>query len=281
MNNGLSGIKNIIWALAIVIALLALLVGLIFSVAARNYGDAPDGTLVLSTGSQAVDSRGSRLDADPYSPIVGGGTLKELPSTQDGGLEYVFGMTYLCTSSFSGINDYTSTVGGGANAIMWADSGSGIPASAAADTEVLLSDGSLVTPSKAAAIYQPKRLVIYIGTDGLGTASQESFTAGYKKLISSVQAASSGTTIICCSLASVSSSIPRSRRRNGGEDRRGEQLDKADLHGHRRILCRPCFPAQRQRRVYFRRVRHARRQDHQLRRYRQDSRIFPLSLRIR
>lgn len=59
MNNGLSGIKNIIWALAIVIALLALLVGLIFSVAARNYGDAPDGTLVLSTGSQAVDSRGS------------------------------------------------------------------------------------------------------------------------------------------------------------------------------------------------------------------------------
>ena len=122
MNNGLSGIKNIIWALAIVIALLALLVGLIFSVAARNYSDAPDGTLVLSSGSQAVDSRGSGLDADPYSSVVGGGTLKELPSTQDGGLEYVFGMTYLCTSSFSGINDYTSTVGGGANAIMWADS---------------------------------------------------------------------------------------------------------------------------------------------------------------
>ena len=107
MNNGLSGIKNIIWALAIVIALLALLVGLIFTVATRSYGDAPDGTLVLSSGSQAIDSRGSGLDADPYSPIVGGGTLKELPSTQDGGLEYVFGMTYLCTSSFSGINDYT------------------------------------------------------------------------------------------------------------------------------------------------------------------------------
>ena len=93
MNNGLSGIKNIIWALAIVIALLALLVGLIFTVATRSYGDAPDGTLVLSSGSQAIDSRGSGLDADPYSPIVGGGTLKELPSTQDGGLEYVFGMT--------------------------------------------------------------------------------------------------------------------------------------------------------------------------------------------
>lgn len=72
MNNGLSGIKNIIWALAIVIALLALLVGLIFTVATRSYGDAPDGTLVLSSGSQAIDSRGSGLDADPYSPIVGG-----------------------------------------------------------------------------------------------------------------------------------------------------------------------------------------------------------------
>lgn len=67
MNNGLSGIKNIIWALAIVIALLALLVGLIFTVATRSYGDAPDGTLVLSSGSQAIDSRGSGLDADPYS----------------------------------------------------------------------------------------------------------------------------------------------------------------------------------------------------------------------
>ena len=208
MNNGLSGIKNIIWALAIVVALLALLVGLIFSVAVRNYSDAPDGTLVLSTGSQAIDSRGSGLDADPYSPVVGSGTLKELPNTQDGGLEYVLGMTYLCTSSFSGINDYASAIGGGANAITWADSGSGIPAAAAADTEVLLGDGSLVTPSKAAAIYQPKRLVIYIGMDGLGTASQESFTAGYKKLISSIQAASSETTIICCSLASVSSSYP-------------------------------------------------------------------------
>ena len=32
MNNGLSGIKNIIWALAIVIALLALLVGLLKTV---------------------------------------------------------------------------------------------------------------------------------------------------------------------------------------------------------------------------------------------------------
>jgi hypothetical protein len=206
MNNGLSAIKNIIWAFAIVVALAALLVGLIFSVASRNYDDAPDGTLVLSSGSQAVDSSSSGLDADPYSSGESSGTLKELPSTQDGGLEYVFGMTYLCTSSFSGISDYISTTGGGSSAIIWADSGSGIPASAAADTEVLLSDGSLVTPSKAAAIYQPKRLVIYIGTDELGTATQESFTAGYKKLISSVQAASSDTTIICCTLASVSSS---------------------------------------------------------------------------
>ena len=36
MNNGLSGIKNIIWALAIVIALLALLVGLIFTDPTRS-----------------------------------------------------------------------------------------------------------------------------------------------------------------------------------------------------------------------------------------------------
>ena len=239
MNNGLSGIKNIIWALAIVIALLALLVGLIFTVATRSYGDAPDGTLVLSSGSQAIDSRGSGLDADPYSPIVGGGTLKELPSTQDGGLEYVFGMTYLCTSSFSGINDYTSTVGGGANAIMWADSGSGIPASAAADTEVLLNDGSLVTPSKAAAIYQPKRLVIYIGTDGLGTASQESFTAGYKKLISSVQAASSSTrdtTQSCQKLKRITSTPHTTNRRPASRCVFSQTLSLEKVHEQRKPI---------------------------------------------
>ena len=40
--------------------------------------------------------------------------------------------------------------------------------------------------------------------------------------------------------------IPRSRRRDLGENRRGEQLDKADMHGHRSVLRRPRFPAQRQ-----------------------------------
>ena len=51
MNNGLSGIKNIIWALAIVVALAAVLVGLIITMVLGFGGQRQDGTLYLGEGS--------------------------------------------------------------------------------------------------------------------------------------------------------------------------------------------------------------------------------------
>ena len=207
MKNGLSGVKNLIWALAIFVSLLALLVGLVFSMLTRYYGDRQDGTLVLGQG---VSSSGS--DVDNAASIPGAsGTLMELNSTQDNGIEAVFSYTFLCDSTITGINDYSAGYGGNATAQLWTDDGSGLSAASAATTTIVYpGDGSLITPSNAAMVAQPKRLVIYLGGDDLASASEESFKAGYTQLIKSIRSASSETSIICCSIASVSSAYPGS-----------------------------------------------------------------------
>ena len=208
MNNGLSGVKNLIWALAIFVSLLALLVGLIFSVVTRYYGDDMDGTLVLGQGvSISGDS-----DVDNVLSAPGAsGNLLELPATQDNGIESVFNFTYLCDSTIVGINEYATSYGGNATAQLWTDNGGGIPAANAATTQIVYpGDGSMITPSNAAMVAQPKRLVIYIGGDDLAAASEETFKAGYSQLIKAVRSASSETKIICCSIGSVGSAYPSS-----------------------------------------------------------------------
>ncbi len=207
MNNGLSGIKNIIWALGIVIVLLALVVGLVFAVSNKYYGEQEDGTLVLGGERPAAES-GAEAEVLPGMGPASG-SLNELISTQDAGLEYLFGLTFLCDSTVSGLGDYSSSVGSGTSVQLWTDTGSGFPAASASDTAILYpADGSLIVPSNAAMVYQPKRLVIYIGGDDLASATEDSFISGYKKLIQGIQANSADTTVICCSIASVSAAYP-------------------------------------------------------------------------
>ena len=208
MKNGLSGVKNLIWALAIFVSLLALLVGLVFSVATRYYGDDMDGTLVLGQGVSA--GKDSTVD-NALGQSAESGSVMELPATQDNGIESVFNFTYLCDSTIVGINDYAASYGGNATAQLWTDNGSGLAAASAATTQIVYpGDGSMITPSNAAMVAQPKRLVIYIGGDDLASATEESFKAGYTQLINSVRSASSETKIICCSVASVGSAYPGS-----------------------------------------------------------------------
>jgi lysophospholipase L1-like esterase len=208
MKNGLSGVKNLIWALAIFVSLLALLVGLVFSIATKYYGDDMDGTLVLGQGVSI--SKDSGID-NAMGQNIQPGNLLELPATQDNGIESVFNFTYLCDSTIIGINDYSTAYGGNATAQLWTDNGGGIPAASAATTQIVYpGDGSMVTPSNAAMVAQPKRLVIYIGGDDLAAATEDSFKAGYTQLIKSISSASPETKIICASIASVSAAYPSS-----------------------------------------------------------------------
>ena len=201
MKNKLSGIHNILWAIGILAAALALLVGLVVSMSARYNGERLSGTMTLGEGVKR-EKRGSsgidNLDAAPAD------TLRELPSTQKSGLETVLNMTFLCDHTILGLRDYAQSYGDGASASIWTDNGSGFYAANAASKEIIFVDGSMLTPSNAAMITKPSRLVIYLGSDGLADTTEQDFIAGYVELINSIRDASPNTAVICCSIASVS-----------------------------------------------------------------------------
>lgn len=179
-------------------SVVALLIGIVFSLSHRFYGDRLDGTLDIR-GSKVTVVKPSKPDSAQGAPD---GTLAELNSTQDAGIEYVFSLTYLCDSTIMGLNDYASSYNSAAKANMW--SAGSLPAASASDTMITSpSDGSQIIPGTAAMVYQPKRMVIYLGGDGLAGATQDSFINGYTKLIKDIQASSPNTSIVCCSIGSI------------------------------------------------------------------------------
>ena len=206
MNNGLSGIKNIIWALAIVVALAAVLVGLIITMVLGFGGQRQDGTLYLGEGS-GLSSGGSAGHSDSSGEdggLDGGAGAMALPGSQDTGLEYLFNLTFLCDESFSAVGSFGANFGSTASAQVWLPAGGILPATNAASIKIIYpNDGTEKTPADAAGLYQPARLVIYLGGDNLGSADRDSFIAGYSSLVKGIQSASPETRIICCSIGSV------------------------------------------------------------------------------
>lgn len=206
MNNGISGLKNIIWALAIVLSLAALLIGLIVTMVLRYNGEAQDGTMYLGSSS----SSGLEDEFLSDNGIDGGQSssgVMELPSSQDTGLEYLFNLTFLCDNSFSAVNSFGANFGSTASSQVWLPAGGSLAAANASSTTIIYpQDGTEKTPSDAASIYEPSRLVIYLGSDQLSGTTAETFTAGYTALVQSIQSASPNTKIVCCSIGSVSAS---------------------------------------------------------------------------
>ena len=206
MNNGLSGIKNIIWALAIVVALAAVLVGLIITMVLGFGGQRQDGTLYLGEGS-GLSSGGSAGHSDSSGVdggLDGGAGAMALPGSQDTGLEYLFNLTFLCDESFSAVGSFGANFGSTASAQVGLPAGGILPATNAASTKIIYpNDGTEKTPADAAGLYQPARLVIYLGGDNLGNTDRDSFIAGYSSLVKGIQSASPETRIICCSIGSV------------------------------------------------------------------------------
>lgn len=206
MNNGLSGIKNIIWALAIVVALAAVLVGLIITMVLGFGGQRQDGTLYLGEGS-GLSSGGSAGHSDSSGVdggLDGSAGAMALPGSQDTGLEYLFNLTFLCDESFSAVGSFGANFGSTASAQVWLPAGGILPATNAASIKIIYpNDGTEKTPADAAGLYQPARLVIYLGGDNLGNTDRDSFIAGYSSLVKGIQSASPETRIICCSIGSV------------------------------------------------------------------------------
>lgn len=205
MNNGISGLKNIIWAFAIVVSLAALVIGLIVTMVLRYNGEAPDGTMYLG---DAGPSSGLEDPLSDDSGIDGGqsssGGLMELPNSQDTGLEYLFNLSFLCDNSFSAVNSFGANFGSTASSQVWLPAGGTLAAANASSTSIIYpQDGSEKTPGDAAGLYEPSRLVIYLGSDQLSGTTAENFISGYTALIQSIQSSSPNTKIICCSIGSV------------------------------------------------------------------------------
>ena len=193
MNNGLSGIKNLIWALAIVVALAAVLVGLIITMVLGFGGQRQDGTLYLGEGS-GLSSGGSDGTSSGSGGVDGGldagAGAMALHGSQDTGLEYLFNLTFLCDESFAAVGSFGANFGSTASAQVWLPAGGSLPAADAAGTRIIYpNDGTEKSPADAAGLYQPARLVIYLGGDS--------------SLVKGIQAASPETRIICCSIGSV------------------------------------------------------------------------------
>ena len=196
MYGRLAVLKNILWAISIVVCLAALLVGLIFAAAVKY------------DGSGQIDSNAPAAALPtPGLPMVGDGTLRTLAETSDGGQSYVESLTFLCDSSLIGLRDYGLLPGGVNTMQVWGSMAGNIPAANIASCLIRYpADGSEISPANAATVSQPSVLVLSLGCDSLAGTTEEDFITNYSSLITAIRAASPNTTILCCSLIGVTGS---------------------------------------------------------------------------
>ncbi len=209
MDNKLTIIKNIIWAIAIVLCLLILLVGLIFGAATKYYGADEYPVLYLGGAGPeeekpAQSDEQQEEDSPPAAAQQADGTLTILAETKDAGQEYLDSLTFLCDSALVGIRDYGLLSGGIGTTQVWGSSAGNIPADSIAECMIKYpNDGSEISAANAAMIAKPETLIISLGADGLANMSKEDFIYNYTLLVLGIRASSPQTTIVCCSLSSV------------------------------------------------------------------------------
>ena len=196
----LTGVKNLLWSLSIIISLAAVVVGLVFATFHRNNGDKISSE--LSEPITAVSEDGSS-----HSSVVLGegsgnarGILNELTETPDAGEVYISRITFLIDSTFINLRQLQLV---DPNQV-WATSSGSMPMGSVHEAIIKFpNDGSEITAASAAMVAQPEMLVIGIGMDGLSKVDERTFLINYETLIKDIQASSPDTKIICCGLASV------------------------------------------------------------------------------
>ena len=198
MKRNLSAIKNMGWALAIIICLLALFVALIIAAVLPYSGPIERGGGQLNE----LESKQEEQHEQQMEQILG--ELRTLPESGDAGQSYIDGLTFLCDSSVIGLRDYALLAGGTATTQVWGSTAGNIPADSFAECLIRYqAEGVEITPAEAAAKAQPARLVIVLGADGLDSVDQDTFVEGYVALIRSIQQSSPNTVILVCSISSV------------------------------------------------------------------------------
>ena len=198
MKRNLSVMKNMGWALAIILCLLVLFVALIIAAALPYSGPIERGGVNLNQ----VESEPVVEEQQKEEIILS--ELRTLPESNDAGQGYIDGLTFLCDSSVIGLRDYALLSGGTATTQVWGSTAGNIPANSFADCLIRYQAEMVeIRPAEAAAKDHPSRLVVVLGSDGLDNVDEDTFVEGYVSLLKSIQEASPNTVIIVCSMSSV------------------------------------------------------------------------------
>ncbi|MBQ5405810.1 MAG: SGNH/GDSL hydrolase family protein [Oscillospiraceae bacterium] len=208
MNTKLSNIKNIAWAIAIILSLAAVLVGLGFTAFTRHRGEMQRPTVLVGNAAAERDTAAAAAKkAEEEAQQQDPGTVYLLGESGDAGQAYVDSLTFLVDSALIGLRDYGLLSDGTATAQVWGTASGSVPATALASFTIRYpGDGSEISPADAAMIAKPSRLVISLGTDSLKQTNEADFIAGYEALIRGIQQASPDTKIIVCTITSVTGS---------------------------------------------------------------------------
>lgn len=200
---GLIALKDILWAFAIFISLIAILFGLLFAAISRNHSARQGRELDLSSViivdegvSQDISKNNTvQPSADTQTVSVSKNTLTK---TDDAGINYLNSITFLVDSPLTDLSKQQLPAGH-----VWVSANGTMPMNSINTGTIVHTDGSKVNPDIAAMVAKPSILLIAIGNDSLTHVTEETFKENYKELISSIHARSSQTIFICCSLLPI------------------------------------------------------------------------------
>lgn len=196
--------KNIFWAIGILLALLAVLIGFFFAAFTKYGGDRQTGAVELGGSGGSGSGSGGGGQELVGSLELGDGTLHELAETEDAGLGYLDSLTFLCDSALIGIRDYGMLSGGTTTTQVWGSSSGSISASSLAECSIRYpADMSDALVTSAVKLAKPEILVVALGSDGRADVKNEQYKENYLALVKSIIAESPGTKLILCSTTSV------------------------------------------------------------------------------
>ena len=194
MFDNVTGLKNVLWAIGIVLCLIALLVGFLVSAVSPYGGEADPRTPDLN----AVRDKNSSADVSSLTFVEPDGQLHELRESKDAGAEYLSSSVFFTDSVLIVLREQSLTGGD-----VWGSDAGSLPMNSIGTWNILYSDGSKISPVDACMIAKPARLFIAIGSDGLARVTKDEFITGYKNLINAIHSVSPETKIVCCSVCPV------------------------------------------------------------------------------
>ena len=189
----LKGLKDLLWALGIVLCIAALFLGLVIASFTGYHGDKERPVMDLRREKETQSA--AEATAEPKEGLLPDGTLHPLSESADAGEGYLDALTILCDSGMIPLRGANLT-----GAAVWGSESGSLPMTDPAAWLIRYpGDGSSISPASAAMIDKPEILVIAVGSDGQGGLSDAQFKEKYEKLIRDIASASPRTSVICLS----------------------------------------------------------------------------------